>query len=354
MYIGSVIIELCYIFVYFCCYGIQTHCNAMAMREIKIKHPSLQDGHVQIAALHQGGLAWPCPAWLLPGAATQHHTASQTHLDQTDAAASTSGSSAATSSEPDAEQLAGSSSNCSSSDDDASFNSATVSNASVPQTVVAQCAPANLLPAAAAAAVAHTDAGPKKPSSTSAQATSDYVSRNHSGLASSSEDGDDDSSCGDSDCQSSAESDSSSDMVNDQHDSGCRTDTQTAVQGTGPQQQTAFDRLDVLFSRKGAAGSMSTHLAALDLLKQKPGQSMHSAAQSAGGKSQNGLLCKAPASLQARKGSAKAGRVLTKQGLLAGEDGGNAIPKTDWVQMQNGGNPLYSNQKAGSASASEF
>lgn len=329
----------------------------MAIKEIQIQHPSLQDGHVHIAALHQGGLAWPCPAWLLPGAATQHHTGSQTHLDQTDAAASTSRSSAATSTESDTEQLAGGSrSNSSSSDDDASSNSGTISNAPVLQTVVAQGAPANLLPAAAAAAaVAHVDAGPKKSSSTSAQATSDYVSRNHSGLASSSEDGDDDSSCGDSDCdsQSSAESDSSSDMVNDQHDSGSRTDTKTAVQGTGPRQQTAFDQLDVLFSRKGAAGSMSTHLAALDLLKQKPGQSMHSAAQFAGGKSQNGLLCKAPARLQAGKGSAKAGTVLTKQGLLAGEDGGNAISKTDWVQMQNGGNPLYSNQKAGSASAGE-
>ena len=332
----------------------------MAMREIKIKLPSLQDGHVHIVALHQGGLAWPCPAWLLPAgprAGSQHRTGSQTHADQSDAAASTSGSSAAPSSESDAEQLLGSSS--SSSDDDASSNSPTIRNASVLPTVAAQCAPADSLPAAAA--VAHAGIRTKKSSSTTksssrcAQATSDSVSRSHNSQASSSEDGDDDSSCGESDCDShgSAESDSSSDVVDGQDDSGRRTDTQTTVQGNDSQQQTAFDQLDLLFSRKGAAGSMSTHLAALDLLKQKPGQSMHSAAQFVGRKSQNGSLSRVPARLQAGQGGAKAGRGLTQQSVLAGNADGKAVPKMEWVQMQTGGNPLYSNQKAGSASAGE-
>ena len=328
---------------------------------------------MHIAALHQGGLAWPCPAWLLPAApraGSQHGTGSQTHPDQTDAAAGTSGSSAATSSgssaatssESDAEQLSGSSSSSSSSkcsssssDDDASVNSATIRHASMSPTVVADCALADLLPAAAAAAVAHADTCTKNSRSSFAQVTSDNVSRSRGSQVSSSEGGADDSSCGESDCDShdSVESDSSSDIVDAQDDSGHHTDTQKAVQSNGSQQQTAFDQLDVLFSRKGAAGSMSTHLAALDLLKEKPGQSMHSAAQSVGGKSQTGLLCKAPARLQAGKGGAKAGRGFTQQCVLAGEDGGKSIAKTEWVQMQNGGNPLYSNQKAGSASAGQ-
>ena len=329
----------------------------MAMQEVKIKHLSLQDGHVHIAALHQGGLAWPCPAWLLPGAAIQHRTGSQTPLDQTDAAASTSGTSAATSSESGVAQSSGSSSNyssssSSSSDDDydyASFNPATISNASVLPTVVAHRAAADLLPAA----VAHADKGTEKSSSRCAQATSDNVSWSHNGQPSSSEGADNDSSCSESYCDSrgKAESDNSNGMV-DAQDEHC-TDTQTAVQGNGSQQQTTFDQLDMLFSRKGAAGSMSTHLAALALLKHKPGPRMHSGAQSAGRKSQSSLLCKVPARLQAGKAGAKAGRGLTKQCVLAGEDGGQAIPKTEWVQMQNGGNPLYSNQKAGSASTGE-
>ena len=329
----------------------------MTMKEIEIKHALLQDGHVHIAALHQGGLAWPCPAWLLPPPPSQHRTGSQTHLDQTDAAAGTSGSSAATSSESDAEQLSGSSSSSnyssSSDDDNASFNSAIIIHASVLPAVVAHCAPANMLPATAADA--HADTHTKNFSSRCPQATLDRCSRSHDGQVSSSEGGDNDTSCSESDCDShsNAESDSSSDIVDAQEDSGRCTDTQIAVQGNGSQQQTAFDQLDVLFSRKGAAGSMSTHLAALDLLKQKPGQSMHSAAQSAGGMTQNGLLCKAPARLRAGKSGAKAGTGLTEQGMLAREVAGKPAPKTEWVQMQTGGNPLYSNQKVGSASAGE-
>lgn len=301
---------------------------------------------MQVAALHQGSLTWPCPAWLLPaapGTQGRHRTCAQTHLDQTVATASTSGSSAATSSESDAKKLSSSSSSRSS-DDDIASNSAILGNACV----LPHCTPAELSPAAAAAAR-------EKSSSTCAEATAGTVSSSHDGrIRSASESGGVDSSSSASDCDNhgSSESDSNSDSFDAEDNSGRCSDIPTGMLGDGSLQQTAFDQLDMLFSRKGAAGTMSTQLAVLDLLKQKSGQSVHSAAQSAGGKTQHGLPCKGPARLPADKGSAKTGKGLPKQ-HLAGEDGRKAIAKTEWVQMQIGGNPVYSNQNAGRASAGE-
>ena len=311
---------------------------------LKRQPPPLQDGHVQVAALHQGSLTWPPPVWLLPaapGTHSRHRTREQTHLAQTEPTASTSGRSAATSSESDTEELSGSSSSssssCSSHDEIASI-SASIGNARVQ----ACCAPVDLVPSAAA--------GDKKSRSIGTEATAGTVSRSHDGHIRTSENAGDDSSSSASDCDSHGSSESDSDSE-DAKDAG--TATQIGVLGNGSQQQTAFDQLDMLFSRKGAAGSMSTQLAALDLLKHKPGQSVHSVVQSAGGKTQHGLLCKGPARLPADKPSIKTRKGLPKQRLLAGEDGRKAIAKTEWVQMQKGGNPVYSNQRAGGASAGE-
>lgn len=279
---------------------------------------------------------------------SRHSTCAQTYLAQTEPTASISGSSAATSRQCDAKQLSisssSSSSTSSSDDDDIAYKSATTGNACV----LPHFAP---VPAAAAAGAAAGNNMPSSPCAEGTAGTAGTVSSSHDGrIRSACESGgvDSGSSAGDCDSHGSSESDSDSDSLDADDNSGRCSDTPTGVLGNGSQQQTAFDQLDMLFSRKGAAGSMSTQLAALDLLKQKPGQSRHSVAQSVGGKTQ---LCKGAARLPADKGSAKTG--LPKQRLLGGEDGGKASAKTEWMQMQIGGNPVYSNQKAGRASAGE-
>lgn len=297
---------------------------------------------MHVAALHQGGLAWPCPAWLqptAPGKQTQHHTGAQTHLKQPDTTASSSESSAATSSKSDAQQQSSSgSSSGSSSDDDSS-------------TCLANSAATPSAPADKAATT--TDRATANVINTRAKNSSDGVSISQASENGSSEDGDDTSSDSDSESPGSSEGDSDSDSMNAQDNNAHRTDPQMPVQGSGARQQSAFDLLDALFARTGASGSMSIQLAALDLLKKKPGHSVHSAPQLAGRKSQDGRLRKAPRELQGGKSDANAGRGLGQQRLLAGECGEKITPKAEWVQMQNGGNPLYSNQKAGSASPGE-
>ena len=299
---------------------------------------------MHVAALHQGGLAWPCPAWLqptAPGKQSQHHTGAQTHPKQADTSASSSGSSAATPSNSDAQQQSGSgSSSGSSSDDDSS-------------TCLANSAATASAPADKAATATHRATA--NAINTRTKKSWDGVSISQaSENGSEDEDGDDTSSDSDSESPGSSEGDSDSDSMNAQDNNAHRTDPQMPVQGSGARQQSAFDLLDALFARTGASGSMSTQLAALDLLKKKPGHSVHSAPQLAGRKSQDGRLLKAPRELQGGKSGANAGRGLGQQRLLAGECGEKTTPKAEWVQMQNGGNPLYSNQKAGSASPGEW
>ncbi|KAL3150884.1 hypothetical protein ABBQ32_000634 [Trebouxia sp. C0010 RCD-2024] len=242
------------------------HPRVFASEHSQFELPQVyEDGHVHIAALHAGGLAWPCPAWLQPRAPQTHSVSSSLH-------------------------------------------------------VTTQTQP-------------RTDT-----------AASSGVSDTSSGSTSQ----------GDCTSPGSSESDSESDVEDVEDDIGPSAALGMRIQGFGVDQQAAFNQLDALFARRGAPGSMATQLAALDLLKRKQGHSMHSMhsrAQHSGGRSQKSPLCQLPGGAHGGESGGKAG---SKQRLQAARNGGKAKPKTGWLQMQDGGNPLYSNQKSASASAGKM
>lgn len=306
----------------------------------------LQDGHVHIAALHAGGLAWPCPAWLQPRAPQTHSVSSSLHVTtqtqpRTDTAAS-SGVSDTSSGESDTEQQSYSSSNGNDSANPLAING--TAGIKAPATVAA--AAADAVATAAVAAGKSNHRGIHSVTHTASISTGQHDISSCETVAGSTSQGD---------CTSpgSSESDSESDVEDVEDDIGPSAALGMRIQGFGVDQQAAFNQLDALFARRGAPGSMATQLAALDLLKRKQGHSMHSMhsrAQHSGGRSQKSPLCQLPGGAHGGESGGKAG---SKQRLQAARNGGKAKPKTGWLQMQDGGNPLYSNQKSASASAGE-
>ena len=310
----------------------------------------LQDGHVHVAALQQGGLAWPCPTWLQP---TGHQgTTAQTARPDTTAngtdtldadASDNSQADQKTVIDPDVERVDSSDDSSHMSDDSSAGHDAGNEAAEV------------------AAPVTNGKVCP-----------SPGRDRSNSSSSSSSEDNEADSS-----------SDSSSCGV--LSDGGAATsDSDSSPNDTDVKQQAAFEKLDSLFANSGPSGSVSTHLAALDLLKRgsmaKPKAAPRRGADSKSARSVMAARLKPQSEqpllkqqqrppkqqqqqqLQQRRqamtadssSKAKSGDSVLPDGgkpsrgaTLATENGGKELQQAEWVQMQDGGNPLYLRQRQG-------
>lgn len=335
----------------------------------------LQDGHVHIAALQQGGLAWPCPAWLqAPASATA--TAPSSHH-----AAALNGSG-------NSESSSSSDSQTKSSDDDAVATGKSLER-------VDQNGPAGDSTHAGVHHKLHRTANGgvlktgfhqgRLDGATSAQ---DNSSDSVNGGAPSNDSG--------SDSRVDTESDSDDEDASSTDDSQT-SDGDTSLEDNPQRQPAAFEKLDSLFAGSSASGSVSTHLAALDLLKRGAGFKTGSAGKAgsgpkirSGGQQRSGLKAgsgvnsasgmkvgpqlpagsnvKASKSSQqqrqqqqqtnrthGRPGSESIATVLKSQvkgkgismaeGDTSAESGGKEPQRAEWVQMQDGGNPLYLQQK---------
>lgn len=297
---------------------------------------------MHVAALHQSGLAWPCPAWLQPiGSGLHRHQPSPSHAQavascadqaQTDTAKNRSDTSLATSHCSDDEQT-----------------STTTSSSSNPTSVVT-----THLNSAADSAVAQqhtsaTESSLKAVSISSSANSSTGISSEEEDTSSNSDSGIDSSSDSDNDSEHSSVKGDDRGREASRHSGKQTIFMKPSLQVPATPQQAAFDQLDALFAQKRASGSVSTHLAALDLLKRKPSHSVHSTTRQAGVESNRSQLSKSAGSRQGGKVNIRKG----KQKALAGEAREKAAPQAEWLQIQNGGNPLYSNQKAGSVSTGE-
>ena len=304
---------------------------------------------MHIAALQQGGLAWPCPAWLRPS--DNQHEAAQPNND---GLITPSKSSAAVNALGRRQAVNHISTNDVISRDEASDTSSSTSDDTNIDNADDNVCEQSTAP------VSHAQTPPS---------LNNAISSETSGAGSNSSDGhdtrDSDSSSSDSDA-----SDSSS-------------DTEQGPVG----QQAAFEKLDSLFASSVASGAVSTHLAALDLLKRvpavkaRPGSSTGMSGLTAGRLSaaQSGVKLRKqghePQQQQqnqqqereqqqqqqqqrlsrANKGSkpraetrAVRGKGSSRNGAgLADAKGGKEPHKAEWVQMQDGGNPLYLQQKHG-------
>lgn len=300
---------------------------------------------MHIAALQQGGLAWPCPAWLQPSD-TPAGPSPPPEADPTGRADTIMGSDDNSSADSD------------SNDDSPCVSSNGINASSLPSEPVIHGRAPN-----------HT-----------AAVNSGQPTESHANAV--------DSSTG-SDCDSESESKHTSDSNSDSN--GARecdnkdalseeeadsSDSDTCSEGAA--RQAAFTKLDSLFAGGGA--SVSTHLAALDLLKRGSRQSKKSGMKatrrmskagpnlSAGlgpkatnvslqqqlsqqhqqqqtSKAKSCLSSKSNASLRGAKPVGVDNKNLAKQQMVKGKCGASAPETADWVQMQDGGNPLYLQQK---------
>ncbi len=306
---------------------------------------------MHIAALQQGGLAWPCPAWLRPS--DNQHEAAQPNND---GLITPSKSSAAVNALGRRQAVNHISTNDVISRDEASDTSSSTSDDTNIDNADDNVCEQSTAP------VSHAQTPPS---------LNNAISSETSGAGSNSSDGhdtrDSDSSSSDSDA-----SDSSS-------------DTEQGPVG----QQAAFEKLDSLFASSVASGAVSTHLAALDLLKRVPAVKARPGSSTSMPGLKAGRLSPAQSGVKLRKQghqpqqqqqqqqqqqnqeqeqeqqqqrlsradkgsklrsdtSAVRGKGSSKKGAgLADTKGGKEPHKAEWVQMQDGGNPLYLQQKHG-------
>ncbi len=304
---------------------------------------------MHVAALQQGGLAWPCPAWLRPPD-NQHEAAPPGNS----ALITPNKSSAAVNALGREQAVNYISTDDVISQDDASDTSSSTSDDAGVDSVAKIVHEQSTAPVSLA----------QMPSS-----LNKAISSGTSEESSNSSDGHDASNSNSSSSASDASSSSS--------------DTEQGPVG----QQAAFRQLDSLFASSAASGAVFTHLAALDLLKRvpavkaRPGSSTGMSGLTAGRLSaaQSGVKLRKqghqPQQQQqnqqqereqqqqqqqqrlsrANKGSkpraetrAARGKGSSRKGAgLADAKGGKEPHKAEWVQMQDGGNPLYLQQKHG-------
>ena len=299
------------------------------------------------AALQQGGLAWLCPAWLRP-TDTQNEAAPPGNS----ALITPSKSSAAVNALGRKQAVNHISTDDVISQDDASDTSSSTSDDVGVDSV------AEIVHEQNSAHVNNAHAQPRSGSGGESSISNDSPDTSDSNSSSSDSDA----------------SDSSS-------------DTEQGAVG----QQAAFEKLDSLFASSAASGAVSTHLAALDLLKRvpavkaRPGSSTGMPGMKAGRLSaaqpgdklrkqghqpqqqqqqqqqqnqqqeqeqqqqQQQRLSRANKGSKPRTGtSAVRGKCSSRKGaVLADAKGGKEPHKAEWVQMQDGGNPLYLQQKHG-------
>ncbi len=302
---------------------------------------------MHIAALQQGGLAWPCPAWLRPSD-NQHEAAHPNN----DGLITPSKSSAAVNALGRRQAVNHISTNDVISRDEASDTSSSTSDDTNIDNADDNVCEQSTAP------VSHAQTPPS---------LNHAISSETSGAGSNSSDGhdtrDSDSSSSDSDA-----SDSSS-------------DTEQGPVG----QQAAFEKLDSLFASSAASGgAVSTHLAALDLLKRVPAVKARPGSSTSMPGLKAGRLSPAQSGVKLRKQghqpqqqqqqnqqqeqeqqqqrlrradrgskprpdtSAMGGKGVSRKGaVLVDAKGGKEPHKAEWMQMQDGGNPLYLQQKRG-------
>ena len=298
---------------------------------------------MHIAALQQGGLAWPCPAWLRTP--ESQHEAAQPGKD---------GLIIRTKSSADVNELGRRQAvNHISTNDVVSRDDASDTSSSTSDDITVNNAAGNVHEQH----IAHAQTPPSLINATSSGS---------SGAGSISSDGHDTSDSNSGSSGSDASNSSS--------------DTEQSPVG----QQAAFEKLDSLFASSAASGAVSTHLAALDLLKRVP------AVKARPGSSTGADLSAAQPGMKLRKQghqpqqqqqkqwqtqvhqqpqqqqqqqqlsradkaskprpdtSAMRGKGSSRKGAgLADAEGGKEPHKAEWVQMQDGGNPLYLHQKHG-------
>ena len=307
---------------------------------------------MHIAALQQGGLAWPCPAWLRTP--ESQHEAAQPGKD---------GLIIRTKSSADVNELGRRQAvNHISTNDVVSRDDASDTSSSTSDDVTVNNAAGNVHEQH----IAHVNHAQTPPSLINA------TSSGSSGAGSISSDGHDTS---DSNSRSSGSDASNS-----------SSDTEQGPVG----QQAAFEKLDSLFASSAASGAVSTHLAALDLLKRVPAVKVRPGSSTGASGLTVGRLSAAQPGMKLRKQghqpqqqqqkqwqtqvhqqpqqqqqqqqlsradkaskprpdtSVVRGKGSSRKGAgLADAEGGKEPHKAEWVQMQDGGNPLYLHQKHG-------
>ena len=304
---------------------------------------------MHIAALQQGGLAWPCPAWLQPSDKPTGPSPPP-EADPTGRADTMVGSEDSSSADSD------------SNDDSPCVSSNGINASSLPSEPVIHGRAPNHTAAVNSGQPTETHANTVD-SSTGSDCNSEsrHTSDSNSDSNGAGE-------CDNKDAFSKEEADSS--------------DSDTCSEGAAV--QAAFTKLDSLFAGAGASGSVSTHLAALDLLKRgsrrteqsgmkatrhmsKAGpnlgaglgpkatnvslqqqlsqqqQQQHQQQQTS--KAKSCLSSKSNASSRGAKPVGVDNKNLAKQQMLKGKCEASAPEAADWVQMQDGGNPLYLQQK---------
>lgn len=302
---------------------------------------------MHIAALQQGGLAWPCPAWLRP-ADNQHEAAQPGNKDLIIPSKSSA----------DVSALGRRQAGIQIGVDDVISRDVTSDTSSNTSDDINVDNAADSVHEQSTAPVNHAQMPPS---------LINAASSGSSGESSNSSDGHDTS-----------DSNSSS---SDSDASNSSSDTEQ-----GPVKQlAAFEKLDSLFASSAASGAVSTHLAALDLLKRVPAVKARPGSSTGMSGLTAGRLLAAQSGVKLRKQghqpqqqqnqqqereqqqqqqqrlsradkdskprpdtSAVHGKGSSQKGAgLADAKGGKEPHKAEWVQMQDGGNPLYLQQKHG-------